>query len=159
MSDVEKVEIAAKAYAEATGYYTQFHAGLDAPSANLIRTGIRAALSALGDQWTAALTDVAAERQRQIDKEGWAHEHDDGNHAGEMATAAASYALDAASHMTDQEWWGPEFKKQAVHLWPWDKEWWKPREPRRNLVRAAALIIAEIERIDRSALRRPEGGK
>lgn len=33
--------------------------------------------------------------------------------------------------------------------WPWGAEWWKPKEPRRDLVRAGALIIAEIERLDR----------
>jgi hypothetical protein len=29
--------------------------------------------------------------------------------------------------------------------------WWKPKDRRRDLVRAAALIIAEIERLDRDA--------
>ena len=35
--------------------------------------------------------------------------------------------------------------------WPasWSTDWWKPKTPRRDLVRAAALLIAEIERIDR----------
>jgi hypothetical protein len=34
-------------------------------------------------------------------------------------------------------------------MWPWSREWWKPRNSRRDLVRAAALIVAEIERVDR----------
>ena len=42
-----EVERAAKAYAEATGYYVEFHRGLSSPSADKIRTGIRAALSAI----------------------------------------------------------------------------------------------------------------
>ena len=35
--------------------------------------------------------------------------------------------------------------------WPhtWDASWWKPKDRRRDLVRAGALIIAEIERLDR----------
>jgi len=33
--------------------------------------------------------------------------------------------------------------------WPWAKSWWKPASLRRSLVKAAALLIAEIERIDR----------
>jgi hypothetical protein len=37
-------------------------------------------------------------------------------------------------------------------FWPWPPEWWKPCDRRANLVRAAALLIAEIERIDRAAL-------
>jgi hypothetical protein len=38
-------------------------------------------------------------------------------------------------------------------IWPWSPDWWKPRDARRNLERAAALIIAEIERLDRAEAR------
>lgn len=34
---------------------------------------------------------------------------------------------------------------------PWDEKWWKPKNPRRDLVKAGALILAEIERIDRQS--------
>ncbi|MBQ1766120.1 MAG: hypothetical protein IIZ92_24935, partial [Aquincola sp.] len=34
--------------------------------------------------------------------------------------------------------------------WPWGLKWWKPRGRRTNLVKAAALTIAEIERLDRA---------
>lgn len=40
----ELVERCAKAYADATGYYVEFHRGLSSVSADKIRTGIRAAL-------------------------------------------------------------------------------------------------------------------
>jgi len=30
----------------------------------------------------------------------------------------------------------------------WAREWWKPKDRRRDLIRAAALIVAEIERLD-----------
>lgn len=43
-------EAGAKAYAEATGYYTPFHAGLDSESANSIRKGTDAAIRAALDQ-------------------------------------------------------------------------------------------------------------
>lgn len=33
--------------------------------------------------------------------------------------------------------------------WPWPSKWWKPKSQRRDLVRAGALILAEIERLDR----------
>lgn len=44
--------------------------------------------------------------------------------------------------------------------WPWALEWWKPKDNRRNLIRAAALVIAEIERLDRAAAptQQQEGG-
>ncbi|MBK0020925.1 hypothetical protein IAE29_03255 [Ochrobactrum sp. S46] len=96
--------------------------------------------------------DVLAERQRQIDIEGWSTEHDDLEHdAGELAAAAASYALhaaDAINPYSQGDGWDlvPDF-------WPFSKNWWKPNndEPRRDLVKAGALILAEIERLDREA--------
>lgn len=89
---------------------------------------------------TEATADVLAERRRQIEKEGWTPEHDDEHSEGQMASAAACYAL--ASYLGND--WSP-----AEH-WPWDAEWWKPSDRRRNLVKAAALILAEIERLDRA---------
>ncbi|MBY5804125.1 hypothetical protein [Rhizobium leguminosarum] len=37
-------------------------------------------------------------------------------------------------------------------IWPWERRFWKPTERRRDLVKAAALIIAEIERLDRASV-------
>lgn len=87
--------------------------------------------------------DVLAERRRQIDVEGWTPEHDDGHAHGEMAQAAASYCFAASDQPTMGKVW-----------WPWSSEWWKPAAPRRMLVKAAALIIAEIERLDRAEARK-----
>jgi hypothetical protein len=99
----------------------------------------------------AALTDIAAERKRQREVEGWTTGHDDGHDTGEMAGAAACYALSTIKH------WA---KDQVIKMmWPWADEWWKPKDRRRNLVRAAALIVAEIERIDRAAAIRAAGEK
>jgi hypothetical protein len=39
--------------------------------------------------------------------------------------------------------------------WPWDASWWKPKDVIRNLVRAGALIAAEIDRLRRM----PEAAK
>ncbi|NCB85922.1 MAG: hypothetical protein EOM43_00235 [Gammaproteobacteria bacterium] len=89
---------------------------------------------------TAAASDVLAERQRQISAEGWSPEHDDEHVEGQIADAAACYALFA----TDQ-------RRPVPAYWPWSDNWWKQRGQRRDLVRAGALIIAEIERIDRAA--------
>ena len=87
---------------------------------------------------TRAELDVAAERRRQVKEEGWTPEHDDKhNDPARLANAAACYATGAA----------PAFGTD--HYWPWDWKWWKPTTQRRNLVKAAALIIAAIEQIDR----------
>jgi len=92
--------------------------------------------------------DVAAERYRQLYEEGWTPKHDDAHTDRAIAKAAACYALAAAG--TDTNY--------LPALWPWDSGWWKPRGARENLVRAAALILAEIDRIDRVA-KRAEPGK
>jgi hypothetical protein len=93
---------------------------------------------------SAAITNIITERQRQQTAEGWTPEHDDQHVNFEMAIAGGLYAIAAVdSH--------PQLHNTAPSMWPWDREWWKPTNPRRDLVKAAALIAAEIERIDRAA--------
>lgn len=87
-----------------------------------------------------AILDVAYERQRQMSIEGWTSEHDDAYQNSELADAAACYAINAHNQ---------GFSTPAH--WPWDPEWWKQSGARRDLVKAGALILAEIERIDRAA--------
>jgi len=82
--------------------------------------------------------DVIDERVRQLEREGWDYSHDDKYVNGELIDAAICYAQ-VEFH---PKGWLPDD-------WPWDKTWWKPKSPRNNLKRAAALLIAEIERIDR----------
>ena len=83
-----------------------------------------------------AVLDVAAERRRQIEAEGWTPEHDDHHLPNELSLAAASYVC-------------ADEGDAPPAIWPWDWSWWKPKDRRRNLVKAAALILAEIERLDR----------
>lgn len=88
--------------------------------------------------------DVLAERQRQITAEGWTPEHDDKHDRGELANAAACYAIGSRLGF------GMSWKEEIIErFWPWAFAWWKPSTPRRNLVKAAALILAEIDRLDR----------
>lgn len=96
-----------------------------------------------------ATVDVMAERIRQIHGEGWTEEHDDAHGGGELSAAGASYALHAADTLSAS--FAPD--PDVPGTWPWEESWWKPKDPRRDLVRAAALIIAEIERMDREAAR------
>lgn len=107
---------------------------------------------------TDAARDVLGERSRQVHGEGWDALHDDDHDRGELARAAACYALHAGSCLACPE---ESYQRAAPHhgdpvlqetLWPWAFEWWKPKNPRRDLVRAAALILAEIERLDRQRL-------
>lgn len=85
-----------------------------------------------------ALLDVISDRQRQMAVEGWTSEHDDAYQNSELADAAACYAINAHN----------QGLSTPAH-WPWAPDWWKQSGPRRDLVKAGALILAEIERIDR----------
>lgn len=100
---------------------------------------------------TQAAADVLAERRRQIEIEGWTPEHDDQHTDGAMARAAAVYALNGGR-------WHDRMPS-PIAWWPWSLEWWKPTNRRRDCVIAAALLLAEIERLDRAALARPEPGQ
>lgn len=96
--------------------------------------------AAQGDVPTQAARDVLAERQRQIKNEGWTRAHDDEHVDGSLAAAAACYAVVSVPSRRGEV---------PVSLWP--RSWWKPSNARRNLVKAAALILAELERLDRAA--------
>lgn len=90
---------------------------------------------------------IQQERLRQVAKEGWTPEHDNLHRGGEMLLAARSY-MSAASLVSREAM--TELWLQVRHCWPWDIKWWKPSEdPIRNLVKAGALIAAEIDRFQR----------
>ena len=98
------------------------------------------------------ILEIANERLRQISVEGWTTEHDEKHSSGELAGAAGCYA----KHVNARQWC---FKNNPDDYqcepepsgWPWAAEWWKPKNPRSDLIRAAALIVAELERLDRAA--------
>ncbi|MCH1121259.1 hypothetical protein MHS07_19115 [Pseudomonas aeruginosa] len=103
-------------------------------------------ITAPAGQVPQAWLDVQAERRRQITAEGWTPEHDDEHADGQMARAAACYALAGSSAPNDGT------AALLVSLaWPWDEQWWKPTTVRRDMVKACALALAEIERLDRTA--------
>lgn len=102
-----------------------------------------------------AIAEIAAERRRQVDQEGWTPEHDDKHAGGEIALAAATYAYVAAISDERRESVTRPYSIQnnmiARDLWPWSREWWKPTDRIRDLVKAGALIAAEIDRLRRAA--------
>lgn len=98
--------------------------------------------------------EIAQERDRQKFDEGFDPTHDDRHNGGELAAAAATYAYSASL---------PDHRRQdisgiyslrnnrvAEELWPFENTWWKPTDRRRDLIKAAALMIAEVERLDRA---------
>jgi len=114
-----------------------------------------------GFEMSKAIDDVVAERKRQIEEEGWTEAHDDQHDDRSLALAGARYAHNYVSRawiMDDFDDGADRYKAEdAPYEWPtsWHEDWWKPKNPRRDLVRAAALLIAEIERLDRAATKVP----
>ena len=87
-----------------------------------------------------SVRDVVSERVRQIQEECHSAEHDAGHIDGDLAQAAVCYALSPSL----KRW----FEGNDVHLWPFEGASWKPTTRRRNLIKAAALILAELDRLD-----------
>ena len=92
---------------------------------------------------------IVKERQRQIAEEGYDPAHDDEHMRGELAIAAICYAQATRENSPTISSW-----------WPWDVEYWKPCQKgsiavdrERCLVKAGALIYAEIDRLTRMGIR------
>lgn len=93
-----------------------------------------------------AIELIVQERQRQITVEGWTPAHDDQHDCEELAQAAACYAY-------------PPQRAYPHRLedWPFAAEWFKEGPNRmRELVKAGALIVAEIERLQRARMSKSE---
>jgi hypothetical protein len=89
---------------------------------------------------------IAAERKRQIEEEGWTAEHDDEHDGGELAKAAACYALGEGSAIVGNN---AVIIDLVKILWPWEWKWWSPTPEKRirELEKAGALAAAEIDRL------------
>lgn len=95
-----------------------------------------------------AWLDVQAERRRQITAEGWTPEHDDEHACDEIAAFACFYAMPPAARDWDTSSTGYGDTLGEAIL----PEGWEPKtgDRRRELVKACALALAEIERLDRA---------
>lgn len=90
-----------------------------------------------------AAVDVMAERLRQISAEGWTPEHDDEHTHGELVQAAADLCV-----------YGTDFRvvdPDGDRMIGWGITERHRDDRRRQLVIAGALVLAEIERLDRAA--------
>jgi hypothetical protein len=90
---------------------------------------------------------IEQERRRQQIKEKFTNQKDDKLVNGELRDGAIRYAMvcdDRADLLTGEE------------LWKFPMEMWKPTDDRiRNLVKAGAMIAAEIDRLQRKASKAP----
>jgi hypothetical protein len=97
-----------------------------------------------------AIELIAEKHRTNREHKGYTPEHDDTHTSGELIEAASCY-LDIAL-VQDHIGVSPEHLEQPP-LWPFESDAWKPSDdPIRNLVHAGALIVAEIERLQRKSL-------
>lgn len=89
--------------------------------------------------YPSVIDEIVAERSRQISK-GYDARHDDAHNDRSIAMAAAAYAAAGAGK-----------SPTGAALWPWNIDQFKPENARRNLIVAATLCVAEVERIERSS--------
>lgn len=95
---------------------------------------------------------IERERRRQTDAEGYSYRHDDGHAHGELVLAAVQYALPESKRVLIGPSSGlPDAFDNIPVDWPWENEAWKPTpdDRVRELVKAGALIAAEIDRLTR----------
>lgn len=88
-------------------------------------------------QTALVLEKVFSERRRQREVKGYTPEHDRRHDEGELAMAAAAFAVQSTGAGSG-----------ADILWPFPTLMPAYATRRRRLIVAAALIVAEIERID-----------
>lgn len=112
-----------------------------------LATGTKIDLSVMPRASTSGVQLIAAERTRQIEVEKWTPAHDDQHHSvGDLLRAAQSYVMQADGQVIGIKYPACFIPK----FWPWARQWWKPSpDPIRNLVKAGALIAAEIDRLQR----------
>lgn len=98
---------------------------------------------------TTAAQDVVMERRRQSMEEAWSHAGDDSLVCEELAAFAALYAMPPAT----RDWPATETGYGATLGEAMLPGSFAPKfgDRRRELVKAGALILAEIERLDRAA--------
>jgi hypothetical protein len=97
---------------------------------------------------------IIAERERQIDEEGFTADHDDQWKNSELSDAAQCYCMKPPNYKDGDE-------EVVPSEWPWDEKWWKPTPNNRirELEKSGALIAAEIDRLLRLKEARDEAGK
>lgn len=92
----------------------------------------------MSENATRAEIDVLAERRKQLER--YPATHDDEWTGNELAMCASLLAFDQGD---------PKHAEFVRDYWPPDFAWGPSRDRRADLVKAAAMLIAEVERLDR----------
>lgn len=94
-----------------------------------------------------AIRDIDAEREYQIKQKDCQTTRDDTYTDNQLIRAACAYAMHAGNEAQSGH---PGAHDAVMQVWPWSPSSFHNCNRRRALVKAAALLVAEIERIDRA---------
>lgn len=93
---------------------------------------------------------IKEERERQIEKENRISVDDDIYLNQELLHASKAYIESSTIFQRNQNPYS-QLRMVGILIWPrsWDVNFFKPKDPISDLVRAGALIAAEIDRLQR----------
>lgn len=96
---------------------------------------------------------INEERNAQVLVNGYTPDHDDGHDGFELTRAAAAYLLYVELANTDRVVLPMiTIRQECAEGWPWENGFRPSDDPIKNLVRAGALIAAEIDRLHRQGV-------
>ncbi|HHE3631944.1 TPA: hypothetical protein ACPDW7_000999 [Pasteurella multocida] len=90
------------------------------------------------------VTLIANERLRQQSEKGFSLNSDTQYTNDELVRAAMCYLQAQSRHAI------------MPIFWPWGKKYWNPKDRKENLIRAGALIAAEIDRLHNTTTKENE---
>lgn len=96
---------------------------------------------------------IAKERARQVVEEGFDAAHDAKYKHLELVRAGVSYACVPVIRGEGREQNIPAERVEEEiaiipeEVWPWDVKWWKPGTDKQCLIKAGALIAAQLDKL------------
>jgi hypothetical protein len=100
-----------------------------------------------------ALADVLGERIDQIFRHGYSAEHDRAHPPTDLPLAALTYLEDALTKLHGGKGYAAPILGDAPEApapWPW-RDLFRPADARTNMVKACALLLGAIDRLDSAA--------
>ncbi|MBO9380292.1 hypothetical protein GG804_26355 [Sphingomonas histidinilytica] len=100
-----------------------------------------------------ALADVLGERLDQIFRHGFDADHDRAHPPTDLPLAALTYLEDALTKLHGGEGYTAPILGTAAEApapWPW-RDLFRPADARTNMVKACALLLGAIDRLDSAA--------
>lgn len=100
-----------------------------------------------------AIASVLRERLEQVERHGYSPAHDAEHEEAQIGQGALAYVCAGLAIEMGDTFEGEEAARSAAYLdgavgiWPWESELFRPTDYATCLVKAAAMLIAELDRV------------